>query len=386
MADSAFDIIVIGGGPAGSMAALTLAQEGYSVCLLERRTFPRETLCGEFLSHEVVSIIRNFGLENEFLRLGPTPITKFALCPESGPIVSKPLGFTAYGLKRGAFDSLLLNAAKRKGVQVLQPAEAEEVVRHGDVFEVRYRLNDATRTLHSNWCIGAYGKTSPLDKQLRRPFAGVRSNLNGIKFHVSSSALTGMNPDEIRIFAGPEMYCGVNCVNDRVATICFLEHRRGGDASPRTRLRELAAANRHFAGMVGREVLSAIDDAPIYGTGNIYFGARNVVEDGMFMVGDAARVISPLAGDGIGMALQSAQLLGTLFRERSRLGTDRRALEEMYRRQWEKSFNARLRAAAALQNILLSTPLRRFGTAFLLRSPSLLRIAISWTRGPLSSH
>jgi flavin-dependent dehydrogenase len=381
MPESSFDMIVIGGGPAGAMAALSLVRAGYSVCLVERRAFPRETLCGEFLSHEVIGIIRDLGIENGFLQLGPTPITKFVLCPERGQIFSESLSFAAYGLKRGTFDSFLLNTAIEQGVHVLQPAEAEEVVRRGDGFEVRCRLSEGTQTLQSQWCIGAYGKTSPLDKGLLRPFAGTRTQLNGIKFHVPLSLLEGMNDDEIRIYTGPEMYCGVNPVNDGIATICFLERRRGDDISPRARLRELAGANKHFAGLVRGQVMSEIDAAPIYGTGNIYFGPRNVVENGVLMVGDAARVISPLAGDGIGMALESAQLLGKLFSEHRKSGLQRNTFEEMYRTRWEESFSSRLRAAAMLQNILLSAPLRRLGAKLLSLSPSLLRVAIGLTRG-----
>jgi flavin-dependent dehydrogenase len=182
------------------------------------------------------------------------------------------------------------------------------------------------------------------------------------------------------------MYCGVNHVDGGLATICFLERRAADNLPPRTRLRELMAANRHFAYVMGRSAIAAVGDAPVYGTGNIFFGTRNLVEKGIFMIGDAGRVISPLAGDGIGMALQSAQLLGTLFGEQRRPGPDARVLEAEYCRRWERMFNSRLRAAAALQRIMLSTPLRRLGIAFLSISPSLLRAAIGMTRGRTDHH
>ena len=360
--------------------SLLLARAGFSVCLVERRTFPRETLCGEFLSHEVVGIIRDLGIESDLHSLGPARITRFTLCPDRGPMFSELLGFTGYGLKRGAFDQLLLNTAIKNGVHVLQPADAEEIFRRGDGFEIRCRMNDTPLTLQSRWCIGAYGKTSPLDKRLRRHFAGVRTRMNAIKFHVPSGALVGMGEDEIRIFTGPGMYCGVNHVDNGFATICFLERRVGDNLPPRARLRELMTANKHFAYVMGRSAIAAVGDAPVYGTGNIFFGTRNLVEKGIFMIGDAGQVISPLAGDGIGMALQSAQLLGTLFGEGRRVGPDARVLEAEYCRRWEQMFNSRLRVAAALQRIMLSTPLRRLGIAFLSISPSLLRAAIGLTR------
>jgi flavin-dependent dehydrogenase len=381
MAENRYDFVVIGGGPAGATVSLQLARAGYSVCLVERRTFPREILCGEFLSHEVVGIVRELGIENEFLSLGPARITRFALCPDRGPTFSELLGFAGYGMKRGMFDQLLLNAAARNGVKVLQPAEAEEIVRGSENFEIQCRLNGEPLTLRSRWCIGAYGKTSPLDKRLGRQCAGVRTQMNGIKFHVPSEALVGIDEDEIRIFAGPGMYCGVNHVGNGFATICFLERRSGDSVPPRKRLRELMTANRHFADVMGGSAIAAAESAQVYGTGNIFFGARNLVENGTFMIGDAGRVISPLAGDGISMAMQSAHVLGRLFLDARSSTPDERNLEAEYRRRWELMFNSRIRAAAALQRILLSTPLRRFGVALLSLSPSLLRSAIGLTRG-----
>jgi flavin-dependent dehydrogenase len=207
--------------------------------------------------------------------------------------------------------------------------------------------------------------------------------LNGVKFHIPSDTLDGVNADEIRIFTGPNMYCGINQVNGGVATVCFLERRRGDDVSPRARVKNLASVNKHFAGIMTAQAMAAIDRAPIYGSGNIFFGTREVVENGVLMVGDAARVISPLAGDGIGMALQSSQLLGSLFLERIEKKPDPLWLESEYRTRWKRTFTSRVRAAAVLQHVMLSSPLRYISSSLLALSPSLLRAAIATTRSTL---
>jgi flavin-dependent dehydrogenase len=381
MAEPRFDIVVIGGGPAGSAAALYAARSGNSVCLLEKQPFPRETLCGEFLSGEVTAVLRDLGLEQEFLSLSPSRITRFTLCPDHGERLSEPLGFTAYGMKRGTFDRMLLESARSNGVTILQPADVESVVRLDEEFEVRHRTAEGLRTVRGRRVVGAYGRSSPLDGKLQRPFAGRRTGLNGVKFHVPAATLADVRPDEILISAGPGIYCGINHVNGDSATLCFLEQRTTQSRPPRERLRELAEHNRGFARIVTPDALLAVDHATVHGTGNIFFGPRSVVEQGIFMVGDAARVIAPLAGDGIGMALQGAQLLGRLLEQERQTPRGHDAFEGSYRREWDDLFKTRVRAALLLQQVLFSAPMRGVVTSLLTSVPSLLGIAVRMTRG-----
>jgi flavin-dependent dehydrogenase len=381
MAPPPFDVIVIGGGPAGSAAATYTARAGYSVCLVERQSFPRETLCGEFLSHEVLAVLRDLGLDQKFLSLSPSPINQFTLLPDRGARLSEPLGFAAYGMKRSTFDLMLLDCARSHGVSIIQPADVESVDRMGGSLRVLCRTSGGHHTVRARWAIGAYGRSSPLDRELKRPFAGSRSGLNGIKFHVPASTLANVRADEIIICAGAGMYCGINHVDGGAATICFLEQRTEGNRSPRERILDLVEGNPGFAGIISPEALLAIQQGAIYGTGNIYFGPRSLVEDGVLMVGDAARVIAPLAGDGISMALQGAQLLGRVFEHERRASEGRDALARSYQREWERLFKTRVRTAFVLQHVLLSTPLRRFTSSLPGSTPFLLRTALRLTRG-----
>ena len=59
------DVAIVGGGPAGSATALYLRRRGYDVCLFEKKGFPRETVCGEFLSNEVTESLTELGLMDE---------------------------------------------------------------------------------------------------------------------------------------------------------------------------------------------------------------------------------------------------------------------------------------------------------------------------------
>ncbi len=375
------DVVVIGGGPAGTVAALSIAATGCTVALMEKQSFPRETLCGEFLSVEVVGAVRDLGLEPEFTSLLPNPITTFTLMTGRGESVRTPLGFTAYGVRRGKFDGMLLEAARRKGVSILQPAEATGVERKGEEFVVRYRTPHESGCLRSLWVIGAYGRSSPLDKHLARSFAGAQTGFTGVKFHLPAEVLGDIQKNELVIALGPRIYCGVSHVGEDTATLCFLEQRRNGDPPSRARLRELARTNSDFARVVTPDALRLLLEAPVYGTGNIFFGPREAVENGVLMVGDSAGVIAPLAGDGISIAMEQGRLLGRIFRGMGAGGAGREAIYERYRRDSARLFARRRKAAMACQRVALSGPLRMIVAPILSRTPALLHAAIHATRG-----
>jgi flavin-dependent dehydrogenase len=284
-------------------------------------------------------------------------------------------------MKRGTFDRMLLESARSHGVAIIQPADVESVIRLKDGFELRCRTPDGPQAIRGRWAVGAYGRSSSLDKQLKRPFAGTRTGLNGVKLHIPAMMLTEVRSDEILICTGPGMYCGINHVDGGSVTICFLERRRGDSRNSRERIGELGGANASFARIMTPDALGAVGRAAIHGSGNIYFGPRDVVANGMFMVGDAARVIAPVAGDGIGMAFQGAQLLGRIFRDERRTPKGRDVLERRYRREWGDLFRARLRTALLVQQVLLSPQLRRFALPLLRTAPALLRTALAMTRG-----
>jgi flavin-dependent dehydrogenase len=378
-----YDIAIIGGGPAGSTAALYLARKGFRTCVVEKRIFPRETLCGEFLSREVVQIIENLQLSREFQSLLPNPITTFRFCPEDARAIASDLKFMAYGLKRGSFDTMLLAQAHLAGAIVYQPMTVEQVHKIENGYTLFLSGAEGKIQVRSRYVACAYGKSNQLDKILQRNIPERRSQLIGVKFHIHKRYLPSMPEHEIHIYAGHKMYCGVNVVNDDTITLCFLEDHSAADAQPRARIKELLKANHHFAELVSTDFIEMLSSFPIYGTTGIYFGTKHHVVDGMFMIGDAAHVIAPLAGDGIGMAMESAQLLASVMEEGRNKNLRADAMILMYSEQWRSSFRKRITIAKNIQRLLLSKPGKKASELALAVFPSLLSYMIERTRGQL---
>jgi flavin-dependent dehydrogenase len=381
MSESHYDIAVIGGGPAGSTAANYLARSGFRTCIIEKKPFPRETVCGEFLSAEVAEILEELVITKQFQSLKPNTLTAFRYSPEHKRSYCSALPFTAYTMKRGKFDSFLFDKAREAGVEVYQPATVEQVNKNEDQYRVVLSVEGKQEQITARYVVGAYGRNSPLDKTLQRDFLGGKSRLNGVKFHVPKKFMQNIPEHEIQIYTARDMYCGVNAVDDETVTISFLERHAPGGAPARQRIIDLIKANKHFAEIVSGDFEASVESFSYYGAGDIYFGKKNIVENGIFMIGDASRVIAPLAGNGISMAMQSAKVLASVIGEGRKRSLGNEALAGLYSSRWNVQFRRRLYVAQRIQSMMLSQFGKKTSEVLLDGFPSLLSLAIEHTRG-----
>ncbi len=376
------DVIIIGGGPAGTMAALYLSKYGFNTCIIEKKKFPREVLCGEFLSGEVSKTLKELSLFESFLSVNPVKISKFKFINEKGTEISSEFDFPAYALKRSLFDHFLFKSAVNRGVKVYQPAEAKIINRDGYKFLVQIKISDDQDIIiNSDYVIAAYGKQNILDKKLNRSFVGSETELKAIKFHIPNTCISNFPADEIRIYTGEGIYCGLNRVSEQETTLCFIEKRINGEQSSHNRILNLINTNKKFGKLFGKDFDKLLHKLPIYGTGNIFFGKKTIVENGMFMAGDAAGVIAPLTGDGVGMAVQSAKLISSLLAEQKNKKYTRKELEDIYLSEWNKLFLNRIRIAIFIQKLIITKTMNNFSFSLVKTFPFILPKLVRVTRG-----
>jgi menaquinone-9 beta-reductase len=273
------------------------------------------------------------------------------------------------------------NNAEKQNVNIIQPATLKSVskINSGFVSEVENESGEVIQ-VKSKLVIAAYGKQNSLDKKLERSFINKKSFLNGVKFHLPVELLKEKFSDEIRIYIDEGIYCGMNQVNDSEMTVCFLENRKNSKIPSRERLAEVIRSNKSFRDIFSDEAIGFINSANVYGTGNIHFGKREVVENGIIMVGDSARVIAPLAGDGIGMAMESSKILYEVLLKYKLVESDLPKIQLDYKRQYEKAFSKRLKTARVIQGIILNKKLRKIGFTLADNYPSILPYLIKFTR------
>jgi flavin-dependent dehydrogenase len=379
-----FDAIVIGGGPAGSTAALLLAEAGWSVALIEQKRFPRRKVCGEYLSATNWPLFSRLGIADLFEQIAGPPVHETAIfCRDQqyrAPL-PRPTGGGCWGraLSREKLDTILLEQAIRRGVTVFQPARCLELKCNTEGFHAiiesheRQRNEDVAARVaiaaHGSWDIG------DLPTQ-RHSMSHGSGDWLAFKAHFHRTHLpVGLMP----LLSFDDGYGGmVHCDGERASLSCCIQRRRF------ERLKRAGSASAGDAVLthildscpVLRPVLEDAEiDGPWLSAGVIQPGIRPRHKDDIFVIGNAAGEAHPVVAEGISMAMQSAWLLVERLKEHRHRLNDRMARQQLaksYSSAWRRAFAGRIHAAAAIAH-WASHPRMVQATGPLLRSfPALL--------------
>ena len=288
------DAIIVGAGPAGSAAAIGLARAGAKILLLERSTTTGDALCGGFLSWPSLARLAMLGIDAE--ALGGQTVRRLRLF--AGLARSETaLPAAAMGVSRRRLDTALQMAAVAAGAGLERGVHATGI----DAGTVQTRDGAA---LHAPSIFLAAGKhgfrgfpREPARWQRRDPVMGLRLRLPP---HAALDRLIG---DAVELHLFDHGYAGLVRQEDGSANLCLAVHKSRLGGTPEALLRHLAEDNPHLA-----ERLAFADwSHPIDAIGHVPYGWRDgATTPGLFRLGDQAGVIPSLAGEGMGIALASA--------------------------------------------------------------------------------
>ena len=308
-----FDVIVVGGGPAGSSLAWGLADAGASVCVLDRAAFPRDKTCAGWITPPVLEAL---AVDSTEYAKGRTlqPIQGFRVRRIGGAESRAAFGETvSYGIRRCELDHFLLARTKatlRTGTPL------RSLVRRDGLWRVN-------GTLEAPLLVGAGGHFCPVARRLagasdRGPVIAAQE----LEFPVAAGeeASFDVEPDVPELYFSPDLQ-GYGWV--------FRKGRYLNVGLGRRSPRRLGEELRTFLAWLGREgkLPATLPDA-VHGHAYLLRGEarRPLVAEGVALLGDVAGLAWPKSGEGIRPAVESGLLLARVLR-RARAPADPAALD-----------------------------------------------------------
>jgi flavin-dependent dehydrogenase len=361
-ASDIYDVVIAGGGPAGTSTAIHLALAGARVFLAEQKKFPRAKLCGEFISPECLEYFELLGVAPSMMQAGGAELTETVFYSRSGKCVNVPSAWFgkehargALGLSRAEMDARLLARAREVGVEVQEETQAHALLlEERRVRGLRLKRRGQSFEARAHVVIDATGRKGVLARQIERNEAHRRAAKRGsplVAFKAHLENARGV-ADHCEIYFYKRGYGGLSRVENGLSNLCFIASARdvracAGDAQ--RVMREVVMKNKRAAQTLeNARARSSWLAVALEG-----FGRRRIVPaEGLLAVGDAASFIDPFTGSGMLMALESGEVVSRSVASHLvalRNGESFAGLERDYRVGYDRAFRARLRVCALMR-------------------------------------
>lgn len=322
------DVIVVGGGPAGSCTAWALAQAGVAVTIVDRAHFPRDKPCAEYLSPQASRILHAMGVLDTVEQAGGAELAGMIVRAPSGDRIlgefAAAHGFRGFrdrglALRRRVLDTILIDRARQSGANVIEGARVSDIERnaHGRVVGVR-----TDGGLHrARIVVGADGLRSVVARRLG--LARSRSWPRRLAFVTHYAGVADIGPHG-EMHVERDGYIGLADVGGGVTNVALVV--------PASRARTVGADRNGFLErwIAGRPALAprfahARREGEVRATGPFAAHARRAWAPGAALVGDAAEFFDPFTGEGIYAALRGGELLAPFLVEALAAPHDRSA-------------------------------------------------------------
>ncbi len=317
------DIVIIGAGPAGCSTSLFLSKHKIPHTIIDKAVFPRDKVCGDALSGKVVYVMKQlnnsmiYDYNNNPEQFLPSWGVKF-VAPNGKAIdipfksdISKETHAPGFISKRMDFDASLFNQLDKDYATVIEGAEAKDIIKHKDGIELSYTKDGSTNTLSNiKLLVGAEGdrslvakKLSNIKKENDHYCAGIRAYYTGVtELHeqnfIELHFLEELLPGYFWIFPLPngQANVGAGMLSSSVSA--------KNVNLKKDMLRAIANNPKIKHRFANAELVS-----PIQGWGLPLGSKKRVISgDHFLLTGDAASLIDPFTGEGIGNAMYSGML------------------------------------------------------------------------------
>lgn len=362
------DVAIVGAGPAGAAAAITLARAGRRVVLIDKAVFPRDKICGDGITTGALRILEELGV-----RPGAVPswteVHDIHVVSPSKHQATFPLpqdrGQFAAVMRRTDLDDAIVDQAREAGVSVIEGVEVTGATDGSDA--VTLDLSNGTTVVAAH-VIAADGMWSPMRKFLGTAVPGYLGEWHAFRQYFTN---TGPMSRDLWVWFEPDLlpgYAWCFPLPGGGANVGFGIQRGAKIATKEMKaLWPELLARPHIAEVLGPDAVPEDRHQawPIPArTGDLALSAGRVL-----WAGDAAAVTDPMTGEGIGQALLTGQLAAQAIVER---GPDPSAVRAAY----EHAVRSHLLADHKMSLLLIRALKHRRGARIAIRVAD----ATPWTR------
>lgn len=375
--DSFWDAVIVGAGPAGSLAAHQLAKDGLRVLLVDRKRFPRAKVCGGCVNDRSLSLLREAGLGDMISREDAVPLSRMEIhSPRQNVALSLPGGIA---ISRTRFDELLLERALQRGVAFLSgvTANLDDLIDSGRARTVHLQEQDQTSFMvRSQLVILADGlanstlKKYPDAKSRSTPAA--RVGLGGTLAHASENYRAGC----IYMAVSNKGYVGLTrFAGDQLNIAAALNAHAIKKAENKSALIADILAGARLPS------IEHLDDVDWSGTIPLTRTPPRMALPRVLLCGDAAGYVEPFTGEGIASALQGGFLAAAFVR--SRLHDWDAGAEQQWTRLYRGRIQNRYRYCRWIARISRSPRAVEWALSTVRRFPAITRPVIRHLNEPL---
>jgi len=315
-----YDVIVVGAGPAGTIASMFLKRAGKEVLLIDKARFPRDKVCGDAQGRKLARIMKELGIYEDYKKLPGVAIYGLRLSSPNGvqidiDLIDRVNGIPGYIIKRMDIDNFLFEKAKQFNVETREEVAVQDIVfEDGKITELTCKSKEKSFPLKARIYIAADGADSLFAKKLnlknppehfivalRAYYKNVSDLTDKIELHLLKTIIPGY----FWIFPLPnkEANVGLGMV---------IKSKKEKNVNLVEELKKAIAENPLFKERFKEATLVGGIRAWNLPTASYH---RKPYGGNFLLTGDAAALIDPLSGEGVGTAAISAKLAAQIAGE-----------------------------------------------------------------------
>jgi geranylgeranyl reductase family protein len=353
-----YHTIVVGAGPGGSAAAAFLAQKGWRVLLIDKATFPRDKVCGDFISPRSLRVLQALGCSHAIERAAPNRLNAASLYLNGEKITAGKIPQVGnlpdygYTLPRLRFDEIVFRQAQASGVETIEACEVKDLTFSKTGVEVIAQKEGKPYRFNSRLLIGADGAHSTVARILGAPVHNSKNTIIALRAYFDGVRGDSQQADlffDASYFPGYAWIFPLGNGRANVGLGMAQDVYKNHDINLRQRMLDwieydpIARQRLEGARMDGR-----ITGWPL----NTYRSSGGNFFERVLLIGDAASFVDPINGEGIHTALESARIAAQVADEALKADDFSSAFLARYEKEWRAAFDLDLRTADFIVTII----------------------------------